>query len=97
MFGNKYVSFNSPKEPSRERITSQEVIEAASVTTEFDTLFETVTAIAEKVDPVKFNATLTATAEALTGLGERFGESLERRERDPGRPDPRMPQLRNDT
>src|SRR6476661_146483 len=25
VFGNKYVSFNSPKEPSRERITSQDV------------------------------------------------------------------------
>ena len=27
-----------------------------SVTTEFNTLFETVTAIAEKVDPIKLNA-----------------------------------------
>jgi ABC-type transporter Mla subunit MlaD len=47
------------------------------VTTEFNTLFETVTAIAERVDPIKLNATLAATAEALTGLGDRFGESLE--------------------
>ena len=39
-------------------------------------MFETVTAIAEKVDPIKLNQTLTATAEALTGLGDRFGESL---------------------
>jgi phospholipid/cholesterol/gamma-HCH transport system substrate-binding protein len=53
------------------------VIRASSVTTEFNTLFETVTAIAEQVDPIKLNATLTATAEALTGLGDRFGASLE--------------------
>jgi phospholipid/cholesterol/gamma-HCH transport system substrate-binding protein len=46
------------------------------VTTEFNTLFETITEISEKVDPVKLNATLTATAQALDGLGDRFGESL---------------------
>jgi hypothetical protein len=49
------------------------VIDASAVTTEFNTLFETVTSIAEKVDPIKVNETLTATAQALTGLGDRFG------------------------
>ena len=72
------------------------MIPAQSVTTEFDTLFETVTAIAEKVDPVKFNATLTATAEALTGLGNRFGQSLEHANVILDDLNPRMPQLRND-
>ena len=43
------------------------------MTTEFNTLFETVTSIAEQVDPIKLNQTLAATAEALTGLGDRFG------------------------
>jgi phospholipid/cholesterol/gamma-HCH transport system substrate-binding protein len=76
VFGNKYVSFSSPENPSRQRISSSDVIDVSSVTTEFNTLFETVTSIAEKVDPVKLNATLTATAEALAGLGTRFGESL---------------------
>ena len=52
------------------------MIDVSSVTTEFNTLFETVTSIAEKVDPVKLNQTLTATAEALSGLGQRFGESI---------------------
>jgi phospholipid/cholesterol/gamma-HCH transport system substrate-binding protein len=77
VFGNKYISFSSPKNPSPQRISSHDVIDAASVTTEFNTLFETVTSIAERVDPIKLNQTLAATAEALTGLGGRFGQSLE--------------------
>ncbi len=74
VFGNKYVSFSSPENPAVQRISDGDVIDVSSVTTEFNTLFETVTAIAEKLDPVKLNQTLTAAAEALTGLGTRFGE-----------------------
>jgi phospholipid/cholesterol/gamma-HCH transport system substrate-binding protein len=77
VFGNKYISFSSPESPSAQRISSHAPIDSSAVTTEFNTLFETVTAIAEQVDPIKVNQTLTATAEALTGLGDRFGESLE--------------------
>jgi phospholipid/cholesterol/gamma-HCH transport system substrate-binding protein len=76
VFGNKYVSFTSPKNPAAKRISSSDVIDVSSVSTEFNTLFETVTSIAEKVDPVKLNQTLSATAQALDGLGERFGQSI---------------------
>ena len=94
VFGNKYISFSSPKDPSPQRITSQDVIDASSVTTEFNTLFETVMAISEQVDPVKLNATLTATAHALAGLGERFGQSLSDANRIMDDLNPRMPQIR---
>lgn len=96
VFGNKYVALSSPEDPSRQRLTSGGRIPAESVTTEFNTLFETVTAIAEQVDPVKLNQTLTATAEALTGLGGRFGESLEDANAILADLNPRMPRLRND-
>jgi phospholipid/cholesterol/gamma-HCH transport system substrate-binding protein len=76
VFGNKYVSFSSPKNPVPQRITSSDVIDVSSVTTEFNTLFETVVSVAQQVDPIKLNETLTATAEALDGLGDRFGQSL---------------------
>jgi phospholipid/cholesterol/gamma-HCH transport system substrate-binding protein len=52
------------------------VIDARSVTTEINTLFQTITSIAEKVDPVKLNLTLSAAAQALAGLGEKFGQSI---------------------
>ncbi len=94
VFGNKYVSFSSPKSPTAQRISSHDVIEASSVTTEFNTLFETVMAISEQVDPVKLNATLTATAQALTGLGDRFGDSLANANRIMDDLNPRMPQIR---
>jgi phospholipid/cholesterol/gamma-HCH transport system substrate-binding protein len=37
--------------------------------------------IAQQVDPIKLNQTLAATAEALSGLGDRFGESLQHGDR----------------
>jgi len=76
IFGNKYVSLSSPANPSPARINSSDVIDARSVTTEFNTLFETVTGLSEKIDPVKLNLTLSATAEALTGLGTKLGQSI---------------------
>ncbi|MBU8817802.1 MlaD family protein, partial [Mycolicibacterium goodii] len=69
VFGNKYISFLSPQNPSRERLSPSTPIRAQGVTTEFNTLFETITAISEQVDPIKLNETLTAAAQALDGLG----------------------------
>ena len=80
-----------------ERISSSHVIDASSVSTEFNTLFETVMALAEQVDPIKLNRTLTATAEALTGLGDRFGESLTNGNTIIDDLNARMPQIREDT
>ena len=76
IFGNKYVSLSSPKNPVAQHITSADTIDARNVTTEFNTVFETITNLAEKIDPVKLNLTLSATAEALTGLGGKLGETL---------------------
>jgi phospholipid/cholesterol/gamma-HCH transport system substrate-binding protein len=61
VFGNKYVAFSSPKDPSSQHVSAGDVIAAASVSTEFNTLFETVTSIAEKVDPIKVNRWSTPT------------------------------------
>ncbi|MFI5510115.1 MCE family protein [Mycobacterium sp. NPDC051804] len=97
VFGNKYVSLNSPEDPSSQRISSRDVIEVSSVSTEFNTLFETVLSLAEQVDPVKLNQTLTATAEALTGLGDRFGESLSNGNTILDDLNAQMPQIREDT
>ena len=96
MFGNKYISFTSPKNPTPQRITSSDVIDATSVTTEFNTLFETLTSVSEKVDPIKLNQTLSATAQALQGLGDRFGQSIINGNEILGDLNPKMPQLRRD-
>ncbi|MFB1296441.1 MCE family protein [Mycobacterium sp. pW049] len=96
VFGNKYVSFRSPSDPSPQRITASDVIDVTSVTTEFNTLFETVVDIAAQVDPIKLNQTLTATAQALDGLGDRFGESIENGNQILSEVNPRLPDLRRD-
>ncbi len=96
VFGNKYVSLTSPKDPVSQRISGKDVIALQGVTTEFNTLFETVASIGEKVDPVKLNLTLSAAAQALSGLGEKFGASLINGDEILDDLDPRMPQVRYD-
>jgi phospholipid/cholesterol/gamma-HCH transport system substrate-binding protein len=96
VFGNKYVLLTSPAYPVAARISPRDVIDARSVTTEFNTLFETVTSITEKVDPVKVNLTLSAAAEALSGLGAKFGESIDNGNNILADLNPKMPQIRYD-
>jgi phospholipid/cholesterol/gamma-HCH transport system substrate-binding protein len=96
VFGNKYVSLSSPKSPTPQRITPQHVIDATSVTTEFNSLFETLNSIVDKVDPVKLNLTLAAAAQALTGLGEKFGQSIVNANAILDDINPQMPQIRHD-
>ena len=96
VFGNKYISFLSPENPSPERLSPSTPIQAQGVTTEFNTLFETITAISEQVDPIKLNETLTATAQALDGLGDKFGRSIVDGNDILADVNPRMPQIRRD-
>ncbi|QEN11926.1 MCE family protein [Mycolicibacterium sp. ELW1] len=95
VFGNKYVSFRSPPDPSKQRISSGDVIDVSHVTTEFNTLFETLISISEKVDPVKLNLTLSAAAEALNGLGTKFGQSIVNGNAVLDDVNPQMPQIRS--
>ncbi len=96
VFGQKYVAFSSPEHPVAERITARGVIDVTGVTTEFNSLFETVVSLAEQVDPIKLNQTLTATAQALDGLGDRFGEAIVDGNAILADLNPRMPQIRYD-
>jgi phospholipid/cholesterol/gamma-HCH transport system substrate-binding protein len=96
VFGNKYVSFTSPKKPSAQPITPAMVIDATSVTTEFNTVFQTLVELAESVDPVKVNLTLSAAAEALSGLGDKFGQSIVNGNKILDELNPRMPLIRHD-
>jgi phospholipid/cholesterol/gamma-HCH transport system substrate-binding protein len=96
VFGEKYVSMTAPENPLPQRITPKNVIDARSVTTEINTLFQTITSIAEKVDPVKVNLTLSAAAQALSGLGDKFGQSLINGSAALDDVNPRMPIIRHD-
>ncbi|HEY2504112.1 MAG TPA: MCE family protein, partial [Mycobacterium sp.] len=96
IFGQKYVSFTSPRNPSPQRITPHAVIDARSVTTEINTLFQTITSISAQVDPVKLNLTLSAAAQALGGLGDRLGQSIVNANAILDDVNPQMPRARHD-
>jgi phospholipid/cholesterol/gamma-HCH transport system substrate-binding protein len=66
------------------------------VTTEINTLFQTLTSITEKVDPVKVNLTLSAAADALNGLGDKFGQSIINANAVLDQVNPQMPTIRHD-
>ncbi len=96
VFGGKYVSLTTPKNPSSAKLSGKTVLDAGSVTTEINTLFQTLTSIAEKVDPVKLNLTLAAAAQALAGLGDKFGQSIVNANAILDDVNPQMPQARRD-
>ncbi|MGK2870278.1 MAG: MCE family protein [Mycobacterium sp.] len=96
VFGNKYIALRSPENPSLQRISAGDEITATWVSTEFNTLFETVMAISEQVDPVKLNQTLTAASQALDGMGTKFGQSLSDGNAVLGSFNAQMPQFRRD-
>ena len=96
VFGNKYVSFTSPENPSAQPITSGTVIDATSVTTEFNTVFETLVELSQSIDPVKVNLTLSAAAQALSGLGDKFGQSIVNGNKILDDLNPQMPTIRHD-
>ena len=96
VFGNKYIAFSSPENPSPQRVNSSTPIQVSGVTTEFNTLFETVVSLAQKVDPIKLNQTLTAAAQALDGNGDKFGKSIEDGNAILADVNPRLPRLRQD-
>lgn len=95
VFGGKYVTLTSPEHPGAP-ITSGDVIDARSVTTEVNTVFQTVTSLAETVDPIKLNLTLSGVADALSGLGNKFGTSLVNGNKILDNLNPRMDQLGHD-
>ena len=96
VFGNKYISFASPRNPSTKRLQAGAAVHAGGVTTEFNTLFETITAISEQIDPIKLNQTLSAAAQALDGLGDKFGQSVVNGNDILADLNPRMPQIHRD-
>ena len=75
LFGGKYVALSSPTEPGTP-ITGNDVIDVRSVSTEINTVFQTLTSITRSIDPVQLNMTLSGAAEAVSGLGDEFGASL---------------------
>lgn len=75
-FGAKYVDLLIPTSPSRTRLQAGTVLRSDNVSTEVNTVFESLTSVLRQVDPAKLNATLTAMSDGLRGKGHRIGEAI---------------------
>lgn len=76
VFGAKYVNFTIPADASTDRLTAGAQLTADQVTVEFNTLFQHLVDVLNKVQPEKINATLAALATGLHGRGAALGELL---------------------
>lgn len=76
IFGSKSVEFTPPETASGSSLRPGATVQASSVQLEVNTLFQTLTDVLHKIDPVKLNATMTALGEGLRGNGDDAGAAL---------------------
>ena len=74
-FGAKYVDLTYPEDPSPQHISAGAVLVSRNVSTEVNTVFQSLVDVLHQVDPPKLNAVLTAFADAVRGRGQRIGEA----------------------
>lgn len=76
VFGAKSVEFIPPPVPSGNALRSGANVQASDVQLEVNTLFEKLTDVLDKIDPVQLNGTISALAEGLRGNGDNLGAAL---------------------
>ncbi|WP_319456106.1 MULTISPECIES: MCE family protein [unclassified Mycobacterium] len=76
VFGAKSVELVEPPDPSSKPLRDGQQLEAQHVTVETNTLFQQLTSVLKAIDPVKLNETLAAISGALSGRGEKLGETV---------------------
>jgi phospholipid/cholesterol/gamma-HCH transport system substrate-binding protein len=74
-FGAKYVDLIYPEHPSPQRLAAGAVIKSSNVSTEVNTVFQSLVEVLKEIDPAKLNGILTALADGLRGQGQRIGEA----------------------
>ncbi len=76
IFGAKSVEFLTPEKPDTTSLRPGTQVQTKDVQLEVNTLFQTLTDVLGKIDPVNLNATLSALAEGLRGHGDDLGAGL---------------------
>lgn len=72
-FGAKYVDLVYPEQPSTKRISAGALLRSRNVSTEVNTVFQSLVDVMKRIDPVKLNAILSALANAVRGQGNAIG------------------------
>ncbi|MGV0603194.1 MCE family protein [Mycolicibacterium sp. XJ1904] len=76
VFGAKSVEFLPPAQPSGQQLKAGATVAAKDVQLEVNTLFQTLSDVLNKIDPINLNATLSAVAEGMRGNGDDVGALL---------------------
>lgn len=76
VFGAKFVELIPPTEPSLRSLAPGQTLEVGNVTVEMNTLFQQLTSVLSKIEPMKLSETLGAISSAFNGRGERMGVVL---------------------
>lgn len=74
-FGAKYVELIYPDEPVAERLQAGQLLQSRNVTTEVNTVFQSLTGLLDKIDPSKLNSIISAIAQGVRGQGKEIGEA----------------------
>jgi phospholipid/cholesterol/gamma-HCH transport system substrate-binding protein len=98
LFGQKFISFVTPDDPSAAPLRDGAVIPADRVETnvELNRILARLFPLLRSVRPADLNATLNALATALGGRGEQLGETLDKLDSYLGAIDDHLPTLRQD-
>lgn len=96
IFGAKYVELVDAITPSSTRLQAGETIDARSVTTEVNTLFEGLDDVLSTVDVLALNNTLSVLSNSLRGRGDAIAELAATADAYLTELEPSLPQLRTD-
>src|SRR3954447_6199199 len=98
LFGQKFISFVPPDNPSKESLKDGQVIPSDRVqtTVELSKILSDLFPLLRAVEPADLNATLNALATALGGRGEQLGETLDQLDTYLGAISDKLPTLRQD-
>jgi phospholipid/cholesterol/gamma-HCH transport system substrate-binding protein len=98
LFGQKYISFVRPDDPSPDSLHDGDVIPADRVETnvELSKILANLFPLLRSIQPADLNKTLNALATALGGRGEQLGETMDELDAYLGAIDDHLPTLRED-
>ena len=77
LFGEKFVSLDIPKDPSRDAISAADTVTQTAVAPEVERVLNDLYPILRTVKPTELNMTLNALSTALEGRGDKLGQTLE--------------------
>lgn len=96
VFGAKAVEFLRPDQPSNTPLRPGATLQASAVQVEVNTLFQSLSNLLGKVDPIQLNATVSALAQGLRDNGDNFGAALAGMNSYLGQLNPQLPTLESD-